>query len=174
MTAGQKKITALGFLLFLAIPLVFSIITLARQKITQFQREERFEKEMLQTISVATESIYWVEPGKEALINGRLFDVESYRTEGSNLSLTGFFDDEEEEIKKGYKTIVGKKNNNTAFDQFGFKFTFFPTYSGQSQIDCSSNWKLISNQYHPFTEPVRVIPATPIIQPPRFLGHFNT
>jgi hypothetical protein len=167
MTATQKKITAFGFLFFLAMPLAVSLIALVRQKVIQFQREERFEKEMLQTISVTPGNIYWVEHGKEALINGRLFDVESYKTEGASLSLTGFFDDEEMKIEEGYKTIMGKENDGSAFDQLTFKFFFFPTYSGQSQIDCSSNWKFISNQYHSFTEPVRIIPPAPIIQPPR-------
>ena len=79
MDQGFKKISVFGLVLLIALPLVFTVVILVKQKIIQFQRNVRFDKEILQTVVVPTENIYWVKPGKEILLDGKLFDVKSFK-----------------------------------------------------------------------------------------------
>ena len=75
MNRCKNIITAFVLLLILAIPLLFSVLVLVKQQIAQSQRNEKFNKEMLHTITVSSADIYWVKPEKEILFNGKLFDV---------------------------------------------------------------------------------------------------
>ncbi|HMI77820.1 MAG TPA: hypothetical protein VK484_03460, partial [Ferruginibacter sp.] len=81
MSQARKHITALGLLLLLAAPLYYSVSTLVKQKVLHHQRNKKFEKEVLQTITVSAENIFWVKPEKEILFQGKLFDVKSYNRE---------------------------------------------------------------------------------------------
>lgn len=63
---------------------------LIRQRI-----KERLENEQLQTIVLDAEEMNWTRSGKEAWIDGRLFDISSQRNENGLYTLTGVFDEEE-------------------------------------------------------------------------------
>ena len=91
MTRLKKITTSVVLLLILATPLFFSVSVLVKQQIAQSQRDKKFSKEILQTISVSSAEIYWVTPEKEIFFKGKLFDVKSYIKKGNNISLTGFF-----------------------------------------------------------------------------------
>ncbi len=98
MTRLKKITTSVVLLLILATPLFFSVSVLVKQQIAQAQRNEKFSKEILQTISVSSAEIYWVTPEKEILFKGKLFDVKSYSKNGNSISLTGFFDNKEDKL----------------------------------------------------------------------------
>ena len=57
--------------------------------------KEKLEQEMLLSVTVAEDQIKWVKPGKEAWVNGRLFDVKTQSCGEGLCTITGFYDDEE-------------------------------------------------------------------------------
>ena len=93
-----KKLTA-GFLLMAAmLPLVNSTWLVIAGVINKIQIEEQIENSCLQTIETDIHKITWVEPDKEILIDGKLFDVKSFRQYGEKILLIGIFDTVEDEI----------------------------------------------------------------------------
>ncbi len=168
MLTVKKQLTALGLLLLVALPLVLSVCLFVNQKVLQLQRQERFEKERLQTIVITAEKILWVQDEKEVLINGRLFDVESIKKVGQTLELTGFFDHKEDRIVNHLKNTEQQKNNSTSpLNQSTIKFLFSATYTNQQAITChESCWKFITQQYYSYTEMITAAPISPLIHPP--------
>ena len=133
----KNIITAFVLLQILAIPLLFSVSVLVKQQIAQSLRNEKFSKEILQTITVSSATIYWVKPEKEVLFNGKLFDVKSYTKNGNSISLTGFFDDKEDKlVQQIVKLALQKNQSGSPFSQPAIKFLFFPAYAIQHEIKC--------------------------------------
>ncbi len=161
-----KKITAWGLLLLVAIPLFFSVSILVRQKILHFQREKKFEKETLQTVVVSAPDIYWVKPGKEILLDGKLFDVKSFTTNDNKISLLGFFDQKEDKLVQ--QIVAREKQKRKTDSPFNaVKFLFFPVYIAQHGISYEAGWKILSQQYYTFNEMTACSPSYPVIHPPR-------
>ncbi|HMK04329.1 MAG TPA: hypothetical protein VK489_09065 [Ferruginibacter sp.] len=168
MSQARKHITALGLLLLLAVPVFYSVYTLVKQEVLHQQRNKKFEKETLQTITVSAEDIYWVKPEKEIFFEGKLFDVKSYNKEGDIIFLLGFFDDKEDEVVKKIVQLAGKGNQSKSpFSTAAIKFFFYPVYISQSSFACGDGWKFISHLYYSFDEMVPVAPHYSLIQPPR-------
>ena len=163
----KKIITAYVLLLILAIPLFFSVLVLVKQQIAQSQRNEKFSKEILQTITVSTSAIYWVKPEKEILFNGKLFDVKSYTKNGNSLSLTGFFDHKEDKlVQQIVKLALQKNQSGSPFSQPAIKFLFFPAFAIQHEINAELNWKYISQPYHQYDEVIPTAPCSSPVHPP--------
>lgn len=163
----KKIITAFVLLLILAIPLLFSVSVLVKQQVAQSQRNEKFSKEILQTITVSTSAIYWVKPEKEILFNGKLFDVKSYTKNGNSISLTGFFDDKEDRlVQQIVKLALQKNQHGSPFSEPAIKFLFFPAYVIQHEINTGLNWKYISQPYHQYDEVMPTPPCSSPLHPP--------
>ena len=163
----KKIITAFGLLLILATPLFFSAWVLIKQQIVQSQRNEKFSKEILQNITVSSSAIYWVKPQKEILFNGKLFDVKSYTKNGSNISLTGFFDHKEDKlVQQIVKLALQKNQSGNPFNQPAIKFLFFPAYVFQHETRSELNWKYISQPYPQYEEVIPVAPCSSPLHPP--------
>lgn len=166
MYLNPKKITAWGLLLLVAIPIFFSVSILVKQKILHFQREKKFEKETLQTVVVSAAAIYWVKPGKEILLEGKLFDVKSFTTSGHTIALLGFFDHKEDKLVQ--QIVAREKQKSRSDSPFNpVKFLFFPVYIALQDISCEAGWKMLSLQYHSFNEMTACSPSYPLIHPPR-------
>lgn len=149
----KKSFTALGFLLITAAPLFFSISVLVRQQIVQYQREERLEKEKLQTITLSSEAVIWVKAGKEILYNGRLFDVKSYEKKGADIRFTGFFDCKEYKLVQQIEKLALQKNQSgSPFNEQAIKFIFFPAFTVQHETSCCIKWQYLSLHYHEYDE----------------------
>lgn len=166
MYLNPKKITAWGLLLIIAIPLFSSVSLLVKQKILHLQREKKFEKETLQTVVVSAADIYWVKPGKEILLDGKLFDVKSYTTKSNKIFLLGFFDDKEDKL---VQQIVEREKQKRESDSplNAVKFLFFPVYIAQNEISFEGSWKLLSQQFCSFNEMIPASPGYPVIHPPQ-------
>jgi len=149
----KKQITALGFLLLIAFPLFLSVGIVIKQRIVQNQRRERFESEFIQTITVKAEKVYWTKAGKEILVTGRLFDVESYRVSGDVLVLTGFYDHMEEKLVKHIRDLIDKKSDSRNSSNFlAIKFLFYPKYTEANNFQVLNNWKNIDRQFPVYEE----------------------
>ncbi len=153
-------------LLIVATPLLFSISVLVKQQIAQAQRNEKFSKEILQTITVSASAIYWVKPEKEILFNGKLFDVKSYSKNGSSLSLTGFFDHKEDKLVQQIVKLALQKKPGSPLSEPAIKFLFFPTYAVQHDIPVEICWQFVLQQYHRFDERMPVAPCRLPTHPP--------
>ena len=163
----KKIITALVLLLILAMPLFFSVLVLVKQQLVQYQRNEKFSKEILQAITVSSTAIYWVKHGKEILFDGKLFDVKSFVTKGSNITLTGFFDHKEDKlVQQIVKLALQKNQSGSPFGQPAIKFLFFPAFACQHEITSEICWKLVSQQYHQFDEMIPAAPCRLPVHPP--------
>jgi hypothetical protein len=166
MLTVKKQLTAFGLLLLVALPLVLSVCMFVNQKMLQFQRQQRFETEQLQTVVIACEKLSWVQDEKEVLINGRLFDVESIKKTGQTLELTGFFDHQEDKLVKHINTVEPQKNNSgNLLNQLAFNFLFLPNYKETTAFSIQNNWQLISSRFPVYTENISSI-AYPAIAPP--------
>jgi len=163
MCRNKKIINAVVLLLILATPLFFSVSVLVKQQIVQYQRNEKFSKEILQTITISSTTVYWIKPGKEILFNGKLFEVKFYVKKGNNISLTGFFDDKEDKlVQQIVKLALQKNQSGSPLSEPAIKFLFFPAYVIQHEINAELNWKYISQPYRQYDE---VIPTPPYSSP---------
>jgi len=166
MLQFRKHITALGLLLMLVIPLFYSASLQIRQKILHFERNKKFEKEILQTISVPAESIYWVKPEKEILLDGKLFDVKTYNQEGNTIYLLGFFDHKEDALVKQIVDLNRRNPTKSPFSTAAIKFLFYPVYINQPQPAEGESWKLITKRFYLFDEVIPASPGQALFHPP--------
>ena len=72
---------------------------------------EALEKRALHTVTIKASDARWISFESEILINGHLFDVESYKQNGNNLQLTGLYDTEEDHLNEQLKNMEQKKSN---------------------------------------------------------------
>jgi hypothetical protein len=97
---AAKTITTLLLLLLLVVPMFYSAGLLIKQKLIQYEMEEKLENVSLQTIALPATNLQWIKEGKEILIKGKLFDVKSITFSNENILLTGIYDQEEDVIKQ--------------------------------------------------------------------------
>lgn len=71
--------------------------------------KERLEQQAAQTLVVPAAAVVWKKQGNELKIEGRLFDVISYCTEGTFLIATGVFDEEE----TGLETFLAAQHSRS-------------------------------------------------------------
>ncbi|MGB5006131.1 MAG: hypothetical protein WBO39_04290 [Ferruginibacter sp.] len=173
MYRNKKTPTAFLLLLLLAIPLFFSVTLLVKQQVMQYQRNERFNKEKLQTISVLSAKIFWVKPGKEILYDGKLFDVKTFKTEDNKITLTGFFDHKEDKLVQHIIKLAAKRNQSgSPLSQTAITCIFFPVFASTAEITAADvYWKLIPKHYYIYDEMLPAAPADVPIHPP---GKYTT
>lgn len=165
----KKQTTALGLLLLVALPLLLSVCIFVKQNILQSQRKQRFETELLQTITVSSENINWEKPGKEILINGKLFDVKSFKTSGPNIVLTGFYDHKEDNLVKHIKDLSQQKNNSRGpADQLAVKFLFCANYKESITFSIQNNWQIIACKFPVYAEAVSSMSYPAVAPPPKY------
>ena len=140
MRRGYRRTTALGLLLLMAIPVCFCAGVLLKQKLLQLKRNSRFETEMMQTISVMPDNFQWIKKGKEARINGKLFDVQSFSITKNAILVTGFFDGKEEKLAEQIRELAEEKEDpaNPYHNLSFVKIFFAPVYTepGVQLIQC--------------------------------------
>lgn len=152
MNRIQKKLTALGLLLLVVLPFFISVSFFIKQKLIHHQRIQRFETEFLQTVTVSAKNLLWIKSGKEIILDGKLFDVKSLKTDGNVIVLTGFYDGKEDNLVKHIKKLTQQKNgSDNPVNELAVKFLFFPIYSWQSEITYEAAWKFTSNKFYSFT-----------------------
>jgi hypothetical protein len=110
---ATKKISALLFTLLGFTPLLFIIYTSIRQQEIRHNMKRQLEIKMLHTITLAKNDVYWLKEGKEILIDGRMFDVKSFKAVGTGeIRFTGLYDDDETALVNKMKKNQQNENNN--------------------------------------------------------------
>jgi len=168
MKTGQKRIIALGFILLLAIPLFLSVVFIVKQKILHLTIQERFGKELIQTITVSKKNFTWVKKEKEIIVEGKYFDVMHYKTAGDHVVLTGFYDNKEDELVKGIKKLIRqKKATNSSANQLVINFLSPIIGFNQTETTYNITWHFISGQYLSFDERLTTQSIPTPTQPPK-------
>ena len=86
---------SLLFLLIMALPLTFYVVTEMKQQHLKQVARERLEKIILQTIILPPHEFQWTEAGKEISIHGELFDIKCYSIKNGKFIFSGLFDKDE-------------------------------------------------------------------------------
>jgi len=128
----------LALLLVVMAPVLLFTGFLVKQKYIQHQVHERLERASLSTITAGIADVKWLKEGKEAEINGRLFDVKSFKYKGNTITLTGLFDENEQELKKEFTCLLKEKKGDTApLNQLVLKFLFSPAINKNNAFTAS-------------------------------------
>ena len=166
MRSFKRQTTALGLLLLAALPVLISVGFSVKQSIIHRQREKRFEQEILQTITVSSKEVIWLKAGKEILHDGKMFDVKSFKNNGTNLELTGFYDQKEDKLVKEIKGFVQQKEDSgSKANYLVVKFLFSPKYNDVSIFTIENNWQLIKRQFPVYAE-INIEASYPTAAPP--------
>jgi hypothetical protein len=149
----RKRILVAALLLVVAGPIFFSGVFLVQQKLLQHEMMEKLETEAIQTINISVTDIHWVKKDKEALINGRLFDVKSIAIANNNITLTGLFDTDEDDLMAMMKDATQQnKNNNSPLYQLVVKCLFQSLYNQSLYSSIDASWIIITKKKSTYFE----------------------
>jgi hypothetical protein len=95
LTASFKSSILVGVFM---IPTLFLALSVLQQKWIAWEMTEKLEHQQLHTLRIASHQLHWVKTGKEILVDGKLFDVKSFSTQGSYVQVHGLFDEEETKL----------------------------------------------------------------------------
>lgn len=169
MQLRTKQLIAVGLLLIVAMPVILSVSIFVKQKIVHLQRSRRFEKEHIQSITLSAENVYWVKPGKEISVNGKLFDVKSYERLGNKIRFTGFYDRKEDKLVKHFTKLVHNDDDARRTPaQALVKFICFPIYNETNGFSLQHNWKLINRRFPEYAEALSSLDFAAPLPPPKF------
>ena len=140
-------------LLAVLAPLLFFTGFLVKQKIIQNVMEEKLETASLQTITANNAGVQWLTKNKEAVVDGKLFDVQSYTISGSKIILTGLYDTDEDNLHEELNNFLQRKNDpNAPLNSTVIKFLFPPLYNNTAILICQNTWQQIAQQYTPYLQ----------------------
>jgi hypothetical protein len=95
------------------LPFIYAATSVIIYQVNRWEMMEKLEQQGLQTITLtSSDKYYWEEEGKEININGEMFDVESYSTQGAALIVTGLFDGQEDELNNHISAFFAKQDHN--------------------------------------------------------------
>ncbi len=161
------KIISIGFLFLVAVPLLYSTVMLVQQKIVHHQSIERLEKTLLQTISISKDEIIWVKANKEILINGKYFDIKSFKSHGNSIELIGYFDISEDLLVKQLKGLMKSNEDKSPFNQLTVKFFLSQICLLQPDILFENNWLQYSSHYFTYDDKLINFPHRLSTPPPK-------
>jgi len=127
---------------------------------------EALEQKALHTIITTTDNPTWVSFGKEILIDGHLFDVESYKQTGNNLQLTGLYDTEEDHLNEQLNKIEQQKSKGNSADYtLLISLLFQPFFTENPTLHNNFNFITLNQHDFSFTKNL-CSPALGVIIPP--------
>lgn len=75
--------------------------------------KEKLEQKLVHNISVAEAKVVWVKYKKEIQVDGKMFDIKSFREENGQYHFTGLFDDDETALNNYFEKNTEKKNERS-------------------------------------------------------------
>ena len=156
----------------MSVPVFLSVKFILKEILIEQEVEKKMKTEVLQSVSIAKSGIIWIKPGKEILLDDKLFDVKYFESANDIIILTGFFDNEETELMSELKKYAEVNDKENPFSELAFKFQFSPLYHSHTEMSCFTNWHYISNQYHSFISTLPVTPCFSFTHPPKFQSSF--
>ena len=155
-------------LLIVAVPLFFSAGFIIRQQVVKYQMREQLSLQQLQTITLPAANAKWLNEDQEIIIEGKLFDVQSYQIVNDNLIVTGLFDEDEDKLNKKIQDFVERENDTPSpLDNLVLEFFSTPFYNNTTDFCSNPNWRYINTAYYNYSE---AIPSAPFLadnRPPK-------
>lgn len=152
----------------LALPLLFSVAYLIKQKTVQADMRSRLEKFSLETISVPSHKVVWVKPDKEILVDGKLFDIRSYERKGSSIEFTGLFDKEEEVINEKLFTIATQTHKDSQSQETALLLLLFsPFYCSEVPPSIAITLYTTDHTFPSYSEQIPAAPFYNLLRPPK-------
>jgi hypothetical protein len=91
------------------LPLVFAAYVQTSEAVIHHQMKEELEQKNLVTIHVNASQLIWTEKGREAIVDGNMFDVKDYAVNCDVIQLTGLFDKDEDAL---FAQMNAQQKNN--------------------------------------------------------------
>jgi hypothetical protein len=133
LTPKRKILTLVTIICFVA-PFFATGFFMIKRDFLKGNYKERFKNKAIVAIVIAASDFQWEKEGKEAIINGKLFDVQSYTVTGSNITLKGWYDEEEQKLNTIATHHQKKKKQKLLYSLIQFNYAFcnqfvnLPTY----------------------------------------------
>ncbi len=164
-----KKIQHFLLLIIIAVPLILGAFFGIKQKIVQWHMQSEAESVSVETITVSLTDFKWVSLNKEATVRGRLFDVKQYKINSATITLTGFYDEKEEDLANQASKIIteGGKKQNTSGNPVLLKLLFQQLYYCNINFNCNPGSFSVYKQFVPLNESITTTYLSGIMQPPR-------
>jgi hypothetical protein len=167
MSAILKKVTVSFLLLCLAAPVFFYASFVVKQHNIRHSMKKQLKQQLLQTITVAKNSLVWFDDGKEVSINGKMFDVLSVKEEGRNLILTGLYDTDEDKLHDALNRAMNQKNKQQPFNNWLIKIFSFQADSFKPATTVNMQWVYINPAKNFYLTTIPSPPLFPLLQPPK-------
>lgn len=136
MKAASQKIISSIILCIAAMPLIFACYVQLSEAVIHHQMKEALEQKSLVTIHIKSSQLVWIDKGKEARINGNMFDVKSYVVKGIVIELTGLFDKDEDVLFAQINNAQQKNNTDATGSALVLKwFSCFSWNANNETID---------------------------------------
>lgn len=106
----RKTITIL-FAFVILLPLVFSGGLQLFQVYLKHRAEQRLQTETIFDLSFPLHKVKWVEEGREIMVDGKMYDLQSYHEEGGMLIAKGIYDEHESRVMNVLHNFNEKDQN---------------------------------------------------------------
>src|SRR5436190_19660810 len=104
------KIATFFLLITVSIPLIFTLYFFVKKQVIQHEMKEKLEQSSLHTVLLMANKVQWTQAGKEVIIEGKMFDVDSYFIENGCYHFKGLFDDDETVLNKQLENYTKPAN----------------------------------------------------------------
>lgn len=146
-------------------PLLFIVCSLIHQQWAKWEMTERLETSRLTTLTIAEKNLHWIKPGKEILINGRLFDIKSSVTRNGICYIKGLYDEEETAIVQHIQHQMHKEQGTHRLHQSLLCYLLFA--GNPSSLNTHSIQSVaVSHSYWPLNEGLISPPSLDRMTPP--------
>jgi hypothetical protein len=108
-----RKIALILLCIIAAIPLFISPVFLAGRVVIRKTMLSRLKESGLQTLSIPKQQLKWYSEGHELLVDGRMFDVKSFKFNGDNYEVIGLFDDDETDLNNLIAAAAGNNRSDS-------------------------------------------------------------
>ena len=95
-------------------PIIASLLFLFQQWESREAMERQIKTARLQQVHMAVKDLRWLSEGKELRVNGHLFDVEDYSIQNGVATLTGLYDDREEELYRDLDLMTSRDKDQNS------------------------------------------------------------
>jgi hypothetical protein len=164
LKTATNKIAASLFTLLGFAPLLFIIITSAKQQEIRHSMNRQLESKMLHTITLSKKNVHWQRDGKELIINGRMFDVKNFQYAGDDkISFTGLYDEDETALINKIKENQ-QSETNTGGKLLAQLFQLLQSSFSDSPSDGFT--PALTNNHFPGSEQRLATPFIIILAPP--------
>lgn len=110
----KKHIIALLLLVITALPAFSPLIFTTAQLRIQNEMKEQLEKTNLTSITIAAAEMQWIHEGEEAIVQGKMFDVKNFTISGGFITLTGLFDNDEDQLLSEINELEQNNESNNS------------------------------------------------------------